>query len=149
MKSLFFLTVFLFPQIVLASGMDEVNYWRTRNGLYPFAEDPSLTAFAQMKAEYRAQRMMKNSHDGPRWPKGCREGTGEATADWGWLTCCMEENGQVAGAGVAIGPDGERYMVLVVRGETGRQLIRNVNPLRTAHLTPNPPRFLGRLLRRR
>ena len=102
-----------------ASAMDEVNYWRTRNGLRPFAEVKALTAAAQQKAEYRAARLLKDNHAGPSCPAGCREGTGEARAEWGWLTCLMEETGSQAGAGVAIGADGERYMVLIVRGTRG------------------------------
>ena len=125
-----------------AEAMDEVNFWRGRNRLPAFREDVKLTAFAQMKAEYRAQRRLQNGHQGPRWPQGCTEGTGEATASWGWLTCVMEADAAEAGAGVAIGGDGQRYMVLVVRGP-GRSLIppERVRPLSTAHLTPNPPRF--------
>ena len=81
-----------------AKGIDEVNLWRTRNGLRPFVEDAELTKFAQRKAEYRAARLLKNGHQGPACPAGCREGTGEATADWGWLTCVMEEDGHVRGS---------------------------------------------------
>lgn len=126
----------------LGAGMDEVNYWRSRNRLPVLIEDPALTEFAQMKANYRAQRMLKDGHQGPRWPQGTTEGTGEATAAWGWLTCIMEGEGKYAGAGVAIGPDGERYMVLVIRGPA-RSLINphRIRTLPTAHLTPNPPRF--------
>jgi len=123
-----------------ASGMDEVNYWRTANGLKPFREVPWMKAFAQTKAEYRAARLLKDGHDGPRCPAGCREGTAEATAEFGWLSCCMEETGKWAGAGLAIGADGDRYMVLIVHGLKGHAPIgRRVRPLRTAHLTPNPP----------
>ena len=123
-----------------ATAMQEVNYWRARNGLPAFVEVPWITASAQAKAEYRAARCLKDGHDGPKHPAGCREGTGEATSMWGWLTCCMEETGKYAGAGVSIGADGERYMVLMVWGEHGRAPIgRRVRPLRTAHLTPDAP----------
>ena len=125
-----------------ASGLEEVNLWRTKNGLPPFEEDKKLTAAAQKKAEYRAARLLKDGHQGPTCPAGCREGTGEAKPEWGWLTCVMEETGTKAGAGVAIGADGERYMVLIVRGIHGHAPQgRQVRPLRTAHLTPDAPRI--------
>lgn len=125
-----------------ASALDEVNLWRTKNGLSPFKEDKKLTVAAQHKAEYRAARLLKDGHQGPRCPGGCREGTGEAKPEWGWLTCVMEETGQFAGAGVAIGADGERYMVLIVRGTRGSAPHgRRVRPIRTAQLTPDAPRI--------
>lgn len=125
---------------VQGAGLEEVNFWRVRQGLRPLKEDPLLTRFAQRKAEYRAARLLKNGHQGPACPGGCREGTGEARAEWGWLTCVMEEDATHAGAGVAIGEDNERYMVLVVRGGSGgAPRGRNVQPLSTSHLTPNAP----------
>lgn len=144
-------TVLVFLLLVTssaASGIEEVNLWRSRNGLPRFEEDKRLTRFAQYKAEWRASRLLQNGHQGPRCPADCREGTGEATSDWGWLTCVMEETGRYAGAGVAIGPDGQRYMVLVVRGTRGSAPIgRKVRPCRTAHLTPDAPRIRS-ILRR-
>lgn len=126
--------------IAQASGMDEVNAWRRKNGLLPFREVPWMTSMAQKKAEYRAARLLKDGHQGPKCPTGCREGTGEAIPWWGWLTCCMEETGKWAGAGVAIGADGERYMVLIVYGVEGWAPIgRNVGRPNTAYLTPYPP----------
>jgi hypothetical protein len=125
-----------------ASALEEVNLWRTTNGLPPFQEDERLTAAAQYKAEYRAARLLKNGHQGPPCPPNCREGTGEARAEWGWLSCVMEEAGTHAGAGVAIGADGERYMVLMVRGtHSHAPMGRQVRPVRTAHLTPDAPRI--------
>lgn len=136
-----------------ATAIEEVNYWRSQNGLPPFQEDEQLTQFAQAKAEWRAARLAKNGHQGPSVPAGCREGCGEATPDWGWLTCCQEETGQLAGAGVAIGADGERYMVLVIRGTNGSaprgRKIGGNGPLkivRTAHLTPDA-KVMGRIRR--
>ena len=135
------LLTLLMCSVVQAKAIDEVNYWRKKNGLRPFVEDKKLSAAAQHKAEYRAARLLKDGHQGPACPAGCREGTGEARPSWGWLTCVMEETGSHAGAGVAIGPDGERYMVLIVRGSRGNAPIgRNVRPISTAHLTPDAPR---------
>ncbi|MEM9658868.1 MAG: hypothetical protein AAF961_10950, partial [Planctomycetota bacterium] len=118
-----------------------------KNGLPPFKEVPWMTEFAQRKAEWRAARLAKDGHQGPRCPASCREGTGEATPDWGWLTCCQEEAGTWAGAGVAIGADGQRYMVLIIHGTRGvapkgrqigggRSRLRIIN---TSALTPDAP----------
>lgn len=136
----------LFALVVLSASfchaepLDEVNEWRRRVGLPQFARDAEMMRFAQMKAEYRAQRGLKDGHDGPKANAGWREGTGEATAQWGWLTCVIEESATHAGAGLAIGHDGERYMVLVLRGGTGRALISRQNiPIHdTSAMTPNP-----------
>ena len=126
--------------IAQATAIEEVNYWRERNGLPLFQEVSWMTAAAQRKAEYRAARLLKDSHQGPKCPAGCREGTGEATPWWGWWTCCMEETGRYAGAGVALGSDGERYMVLIVYGIHGRAPIgRRIRPLSISHLTPHLP----------
>ncbi|MEZ6051244.1 MAG: hypothetical protein R3C02_07640 [Planctomycetaceae bacterium] len=70
-------------------------------GLPALKEDKELTAAAQHKAEYRAARLLKDGHQGPTCPAGCRE-DGRSRAWWGWLTCVMEETGTHAGAGVAI-----------------------------------------------
>lgn len=130
-----------------ATAMKEVNHWRTQNGLPPLKEVPWMTKFAQQKAEWRAARLAQNGHQGPSCPAGCREGTGEATPSWGWLTCCQEETGKWAGAGVAIGADGQRYMVLVIHGThgstpKGRQIGGGSSRLRiinTSSLTPDAP----------
>jgi len=106
------IVVLVMSPIAGASAIEEVNFWRSANGLPRLVEDQVLTSRAQAKAEYRAARLLKNGHDGRRCPQGCREGTGEASPGWGWLACVMEETGDCAGAGVAIGADGQRYMVL-------------------------------------
>jgi hypothetical protein len=137
--------VLLVSSTASASALEEVNLWRSKNGLPAFEEDKKLTAAAQHKAEYRAARLLKDGHQGPSCPAGCREGTGEARPEWGWLTCVMEESGTHAGAGVAIGADGQRYMVLIVRGTRGSAPKgRAVRPIRTAHLTPDAPRISRR-----
>jgi len=125
-----------------ADGLDEVNEWRRRCGLRPFVEDPEMTRFAKMKARYRAERNLRDGHQGPKPPMHWHEGTGEATPQWGWLTCEMESDYRYAGAGVCVGADGTRYMVLVCRGGSGRALVsRNNSPVHnTAHLTPHPDR---------
>jgi len=131
-----------FTTQVYGDAMDEVNEWRRRSGLRPFVEDPQMTKFARMKAEYRAMRNLRNGHQGPKAPGNWREGTGEAKPVWGWLTCETESDFKYAGAAMCVGRDGTRYMVLVCRGGSGRALIsRNNAPVHnTSHLTPNPPR---------
>ena len=50
-------------------GMDEVNEWRRRSGMRPFVEDPAMTKFAKMKAEYRAARRCATDIKGPSLPQ--------------------------------------------------------------------------------
>jgi hypothetical protein len=143
MKWLLVMTIVLTTQAVAsADAMDEVNEWRKLCGLPPLIEDPAMTKFAAMKARYRAQRNLRNGHQGPRPPAGWREGTGEAYAVWGWLTCETESDFKYAGAGICVGADGTRFMVLVCRGGSGRALLpRQNSPVHnTSHLTRNPPR---------
>jgi hypothetical protein len=143
MRWLLLLTVCLTNfMAVRADGMAEVNEWRRRSGLRPFTADPEMTRFAEMKARYRAEANLRNGHQGPSAPAGWHEGTGEATASWGWLTCEMESDFQYAGAGICVGNDGTRFMVLVCRGGSGRALLsRHNSPVHnTSHLTPDPPR---------
>ena len=132
-----------------ATAMEEVNRWRSLNGLPAFKEVPWMTEFAQKKAEWRAARLAQNGHQGPPCPAGCREGCGEARSEWGWLTCCQEESGKWAGAGVAIGADGQRYMVLIIHGTNGsaprgRQIGGRGSSLRiinTSRLTADAPKI--------
>ena len=133
------LLLFIASLPVNATGIQEVNYWRSKNGLKPFVEVPWMTAFCQKKAEYRAARGLKDNHAGKKCPAGCIEGCAESLPMFGWHTCCTEESGRYAGAGVAIGEDGERYMVLLVWGQGGNR--RKMWPLKTAHLTTDAPRI--------
>jgi hypothetical protein len=120
-----------------ATGIQEVNYWRSKNGLKPFIEVPWMTDFCQKKAEYRAARGLKDNHAGPPCPVGCTEGCAESLPMFGWHTCCTEGPGRFAGAGVAIGEDGERYQVLLIWGKSRNRW--KITPLKTAHLTPGAP----------
>ena len=89
--------------MVLGDGMDEVNEWRRKSGLPPFVEDAEMTKFARMKARYRAERNLQDGHQGPKPPTSWHEGTGEATPEWGWLTCEMESDFKYAGAAFVCG----------------------------------------------
>ena len=103
-----------------------------------------MAKFAQEKANYRAYYRLKNGHQGPQPIAGWREGTGEARSVWGWLTCCQEESAAYGGAGMCVGLDGDRYMVLVLRGGSGRCLLRsrnNVPIYDTSRLTAKPYRI--------
>lgn len=135
----------LMVSTVHGAALEEVNYWRRHNQhgrLAAFIEDKALTRFAQHKAEYRAARGLKDGHQGPKPSDDCREGTAEALPLFGWISCVMEETGRLAGAGVAIGDDGERYMVLVVRGKGYAPFgSQNLVCIPTAHMTPNAPRI--------
>jgi hypothetical protein len=143
-----FLLILLITPTASGTAIEEVNRWRTQNGVEVLKEVPWMTEFAQRKAEWRAARLAQNGHQGPPCPAGCREGCGEARSHWGWLTCCQEETGEWAGAGVAIGSDGQRYMVLILHGTQGaatrgRQVGRRGSRLRTINtswLTPDAPR---------
>ncbi len=128
--------------IAYGDGFDEINEWRKRCGLKPFIEDPKMTEFAAKKARYRAERNLRDGHQGPKPPAGWHEGTGEAKPFWGWLTCESESDFRYAGAAMCVGSDGTRYMVLVCREGTGRALIsRNNAPVHnTSFMTPDPPR---------
>lgn len=143
MKYLLVALLAVLPSLAIADGNAELAEWRRRVGLPRFTVDANLTRFAQMKAEYRAKRGLKDGHQGPRNPPGTREGCGEASAHWGLLVCSMEEDFTHAGVGIAIGGDGERYMVAVFRGGSGRALIprQNIPIHNTSYLTPNPPRM--------
>ncbi len=143
MRSMVIVVVcFAFAATASADGMAEVNEWRRRCGLPPFLEDPTLTEFALAKARYRAERNLRDGHRGPKPAATWHEGTGEASPSWGWLTCEMESDFKYAGAGVCVGSDGTRYMVLVCREGSGRALLARQNaPVHnTSYLTPNPPR---------
>lgn len=132
--------VLLSNNIVKGDGFDEVQEWRRRTGLPLFKEDPKMTKFAKMKASFRAERNLQNSHTGPKPQAGWVEGTGEAKPMWGWLTCAIEDDYTHAGAGLVVGSNGVRYMVFVGRGGTGRPLIssHNIPTYDTSYLTKNP-----------
>ena len=120
---------------------DEFCAWRRMAGLPQLAEDPSMTAFAMHKARYRAERGLRRGHAGPRLRAGWHEGTAEWRPSMGFGACYREHDFRYGGAGMCVGRDGRRYMVLVVRGGSGRSLMRRSRPtFNTAHLTPNPPR---------
>jgi len=125
------------------SAWSEFCEWRRLVGLPQIEHDQEMTNFAQRKANWRAYRESPDGHDGPDPEPGWREGTAAAKPVWGWLTCAQEEDADFGGAGMCVAKNGDRYMVLVLRGGTGEALIPRQNiPIHdTSYLTPNPVRI--------
>jgi hypothetical protein len=104
----------------LTSALAECNARRASHGLTPFVEDPALTAAAQAAADFRAANLI-TGHTGNDFqflPPGVHaEAAGCAAWEpgWGWGSCCSDDNYRFAGAGMAVGRDGKRYMHLFVR----------------------------------
>lgn len=119
----------LAPSVFAATdALDELNAYRARKGLQPFARDQSLSAAAGAAADYRATYLIKGHvnvvikgrsySDYDFIPAGGHaDATGCAAAgdEWGWLSCCANENWTYAGAAWTRGRDGKRYMHLFVR----------------------------------
>ena len=130
-----------------ARGIDELNAQRRNFGLPPCVEDPQLTAFAQEKCEWQAEHGVNlrngyNGHEGRQNPWGFVEGTGCVTADWGWCTCAMRSLGSHrVGCGVCHGPDGNRYMCLIVAARSINESNVQRPVINTSHMTPNAPRM--------
>ena len=142
MRQTLLLLAVLIGSPALAQPMAEVNAQRANFGLPPLIEDARLSRWAQMKAEWQARRGIcldngYNGHEGPGCGPGYVEGTGCLPQHWGWGTCAMRVLGtHAAGAGLAMGPDGKRYMCLVIQGRNLPES-RSSRPLvSTAHLTP-------------
>lgn len=98
----------------------EVNRARARRGLRPFRHDPLLTIAAERCAKIRAARRIQGHlpNDFKYLPPGTTAksaGCGALEPSWGWGTCCTYENYTYAGAAMAWGSDGKRYMHLFVR----------------------------------
>jgi hypothetical protein len=102
-------------------AMDEVNKTRADRRLYAFKEDLLLTQAAIDAAVYRARRRIAGhtDNDFSFVPKGTiakAAGCAALEPSWGWGACCTyERKWTFAGAAVAMGDDGLRYMHLFVR----------------------------------
>lgn len=110
-------------------GLDELNAYRARKGLKPFVRDESLSAAAGAAADYRATYLIKGHVNvnikGRQYsdydflpagtPRADATGCAAAGDEWGWLSCCADENWKYAGAAWTRGRDGKRYMHLYVR----------------------------------
>lgn len=103
-----------------SAALAEVNATRATRGLPPFLEDASLTAAAVDAANFRAGQLIAGhtANDFAYLPAGARAdaaGCAAWTPDWGWGACATYDNFTHAGAGIAFGTDGRRYMHLFVR----------------------------------
>lgn len=131
--------------IAYGDAWAELTAQRAHFGLPPMVEDSQLSAWAQMKAEWQAARGVGlhsggNGHEGPNCGVGYTEGTGCLEPAAGWATCAFKSAGSpVAGAGLALGTDGRRYMCLVIRGTNHRDGGRNVALSNTSYLSPDAP----------
>lgn len=103
-------------------ALDEVNAWRARHGLRPFAHDVDLTAAAYGAAKWRAEHLWFWHVPGGDYkflPPGCPlaiSGCAAYPPRDGWLSCCMDDvQYKVAGAAWVMGRDGRRFMHLFVR----------------------------------
>lgn len=101
-------------------ALGEVNAARAARGLRPFVRDAGLSQAAAGAADYRAARRITGhtSNDFSFVPAGSTARAAGCAAwqpGWGWGACCTYEPWTFAGAAVAIGPDGRRYMHLFVR----------------------------------
>ncbi|HLW64117.1 MAG TPA: CAP domain-containing protein [Gemmataceae bacterium] len=108
------------PSQIGISALAEVNALRARSGLAPYAYDEGLSRAAQAAAEYRANYLISGhtSNDFGFVPAGS-SASAAGCAAWppsmGWGSCCCYDHYRCAGAGWAMGRDGQRYMHLFVR----------------------------------
>jgi hypothetical protein len=101
-------------------ALAEVNATRATRGLPPYIEDASLTAAAVSAANFRAAKLIAGhtTNDFAHLPAGAHAdaaGCAAWTPDWGWGACATYDNFTHAGAAIAFGTDGRRYMHLFVR----------------------------------
>ncbi len=121
---LIFSLLFVSPSgFAAVDALDEVNQFRARRGLRPFARDNALSQAAAATADYRAaHRIEGHVNQGGRTdysflPRGAQAkatGCAAMTPDWGWHSCCDDEAWNYAGAAYTYGSDGQRYMHLFV-----------------------------------
>jgi len=140
-----FILLFLQVLIARAEALEEVNLQRASWGQKALIKDEELTLAAQKIAEWQAYYQISlqtgyNGHEHPKYePTGTSVGTG-VSSSYGWSSCLMEVYGSYkAGAGLAIGSDGNRYMVLILQGEDHPGCRNGVLMIKTNHLTPDAP----------
>ena len=126
---IFFGGAFLPAAFAANDGLDELNAYRAQRGLKPFVRDENLSAAAGAAADYRATHLIQGHVNvnikGRQYsdydflpagtPRAHATGCAAAGDEWGWLSCCANENWTYAGAAWTRGRDGKRYMHLYVR----------------------------------
>lgn len=125
------------PTFAATPALHEVNAARAARGLPPFAEDPALTAAAMSAADYRAAHRIAGHVSGnlgdfgflPAGAHADAAGCGALEPSWGWGTCCTYERWTHAGAALAVGTDGKRYMHLFVRYDRRDQHVATAPPV--------------------
>lgn len=130
-----------------ADAFDELNAQRAHWGFPPLIERADLTRRAQAKAEWQAAHDISlkngyNGHEGIMTPPHLSEGTGVADPMWGWMSCRDHTLGSLpAGAGMAIGTNGKRYMCLIIGAPSNRCPQRETGQMysNTSHLTNDAP----------
>jgi hypothetical protein len=104
----------------VSEALAEVNATRATRGLPPFIEDAGLTAAAVSAADFRAAKLIAGhtANDFAHLPADSSADAAGCAAwepGWGWGACCTYESWTHAGAAIAFGSDGRRYMHLFVR----------------------------------
>ena len=104
-------------------ALDQLNRQRMQRGLRPYVFDEGLTQAAERVASIKAASCHSGhlANDFAYLPPGCTASSAGAdgskihASDPNFYTCCMYDNYTYAGASMAIGPDGCKYMSLFVR----------------------------------
>jgi hypothetical protein len=110
----------LTPVATAEEVLAEVNAARAKRGFPPFQFDEKLAEGAFKCAAYRAYTQTEGHTPNDFWflPPGTHVRAAGCAA-WpqgmGWGACCTYENWRYAGAAYVVGPDGKRYMHLMVR----------------------------------
>lgn len=111
-----------------SSAFENVNRQRMSRGLRPFVFSEGLTRAAEKVAAIKAANCLSGHLSGPMSDFAMLEpgvqcaatgadGSKISANDPNWYTCCMDEPYVYAGAGSAIGPDGNKYMSLFVANQ--------------------------------
>lgn len=101
-------------------ALDEVNALRKAKGLKPYLIDSGLQLGAEKCADYRAAHLIEGHTRNdfrflPLKVEAEAAGAGAAVPKAGWLSCCVYEDWDYAGAAYKVGKNGKRYMTIFVR----------------------------------
>lgn len=112
-----------------SAAFECVNNQRARKGLRPFAWNESLARAAEKCAAFKAAHCLSGHtsndfgfiDDGAQCVATGADGSKIPANDPNWWTCCMDENYPYAGAGMAVGADGNKYYSLFVSYSPGNE----------------------------